>query len=96
MQFILLRSDPVLTSQCRTWIHKKTMELFGRRHCYLACQDAWSLLDQDSFLLRQAKVLFPELRWLLIAGSPCQDLTYAGYLNDLLGLRGKRSMLSSL
>ena len=37
--------------------------------------------------------MYPEIKWLLISGSPCQDLTYVGYLNGLLGLTGKRSML---
>jgi len=38
--------------------------------------------------------MYPDIKWLLIAGSPCQDLTFACYLNGLLGLTGKRSMLS--
>ena len=29
----------------------------------------------------------------IIGGSPCQDLTYAGYLHGLLGLVGARSRL---
>ena len=37
--------------------------------------------------------MYPNIRWLLISGSPCQDLTFAGYLNGLLGLTGRRSML---
>ena len=56
-------------------------------------KDVWRLLDKDSLILRQAKAMHPEIKWLLIAGSPCQDLTFAGYLNGLLGLTGKRSML---
>ena len=35
----------------------------------------------------------PDLVWLVISGSPCQDLTYAGYLNGMLGLTGRRSSL---
>jgi hypothetical protein len=56
-------------------------------------KDVWNLLHKESLILRQAKAMYPEIKWLLISGSPCQDLTYAGYLNGLLGLTGKRSML---
>ena len=56
-------------------------------------KDVWRLLDNDSLILRQAKAMYPDIKWLLIAGSPCQDLTFAGYLNGLLRLTGKRSML---
>ena len=56
-------------------------------------KDVWTLIEKDSLILRQAKAMHPELRWIVIAGSPCQDLTYAGFLNGLLGLTGQRSML---
>ena len=56
-------------------------------------KDVWTLTDKDSQILRQAKAMHPELKWVVIAGSPCQDLTYAGFLNGLLGLTGQRSML---
>ena len=56
-------------------------------------KDVWDLLHKDSLILRQAKAMYPNIRWLLISGSPCQDLTFAGYLNGLLGLTGRRSML---
>ena len=56
-------------------------------------KDVWTLTDKDSQILRQAKAMHPELKWIVIAGSPCQDLTYAGFLNGLLGLTGQRSML---
>ena len=59
----------------------------------LYVKDVWELLNKNSLILRQAKAMYPQIKWILIAGSPCQDLTYAGYLNGLLGLTGKRSML---
>jgi site-specific DNA-cytosine methylase len=59
----------------------------------LYVKDVWALLDKKSLILRQDKAMYPEIKWILIAGSPCQDLTFAGYLNGLLGLTGKRSML---
>lgn len=46
-------------------------------------RDVWDLLSQNSLILRQAKAMYPEIKWLLIAGSPCQGLTYAGYSNGL-------------
>ena len=36
---------------------------------------------------------FGILKWLLIGGSPCQDLTFAGPYQGLLGFTGKRSGL---
>ena len=37
--------------------------------------------------------LFPGLKWFVVRGSPCQDLTFAGCLQGLLGLVGARSRL---
>ena len=56
-------------------------------------KDVWDLVASDSLILRQAKAMYPTIKWIVVAGSPCQDLTYAGYLNGLLGLTGQRSML---
>ena len=56
-------------------------------------KDVWALVARDSLILRQAKAMHPTIKWIVVAGSPCQDLTYAGYLNGLLGLTGQRSML---
>ena len=56
-------------------------------------KDVWDLVARDSLILRQAKAMYPTIKWIVVAGSPCQDLTYAGYLNGLLGLTGQRSML---
>ena len=56
-------------------------------------KDVWDLVARDSLILRQAKAMHPTIKWIVVAGSPCQDLTYAGYLNGLLGLTGLRSML---
>ena len=56
-------------------------------------KDAWKLLAEGGCKLRQACTMSPDLVWLIIAGSPCQDLTFTGYLNGLLGLTGRRSSL---
>ena len=53
----------------------------------------WKLFEGDALILRQAKAMFPVSVWIVIAGSPCQGLTFAGYLNDMLGRTGNRSML---
>ena len=50
----------------------------------LQAPDVHKLADNNCFLLRQLTALFPDLRWFIIGGSPCQDLTYAGYLHGLL------------
>ena len=59
----------------------------------ICVKDVWALVARDSLILRQAKAMHPTIKWIVVAGSPCQDLTYAGYLNGLLGLTGQRSML---
>ena len=51
----------------------------------LYISDVHKLAENDCLLLRQLAVQFPGLKWFFIGGSPCQDLTYAGYLHGLLG-----------
>lgn len=74
----------------------RTDEKWGYTASGSAClyiTDVYKLADNNCFLLRQLAALFPDLRWFIIGGSPCQDLTYAGYLHGLLGLVGARSRL---
>ena len=74
----------------------RTDEKWGYTTSGSAClyiTDVHKLADNDCLLLRQLTALFPGLRWFIIGGSPCQDLTYAGYLHGLLGLVGARSRL---
>ena len=52
----------------------------------LYISDVHKLAENDCLLLRQLAAQFPGLKWFIIGGSPCQDLTYAGYLHSLLGL----------
>ena len=55
--------------------------------------------DVHSIIARQCKVLqdlvrmFPDCRWIIVGGSPCQDLTFAGPWRGLLGLIGPSSRL---
>ena len=74
----------------------RTDEKWGYTTSGSAClyiTDVHKIADNDCLLLRQLTALFPGLRWFIIGGSPCQDLTYAGYLHVLLGLVGARSRL---
>ena len=74
----------------------RTDEKWGYTASGSAClyiTDVHKLAENDCFLLRQLTALFPGLRWFIVGGSPCQDLTYARYLHGLLGLVGARSRL---
>ena len=63
----------------------------GAACCYI--RDVNSFLKNDCYLLRQAVSMYPDLKWFIIGGSPCQDLTYAGPSQGLLGLVGSQSRL---
>ena len=55
--------------------------------------------DVHSIIARQCKVLqdlvrmFPDCKWIIVGGSPCQGLTFAGPWRGLLGLIGPSSRL---
>ena len=57
------------------------------------------LRDVNSIIAGHCKVLqdlvqmFSDCKWIIIGGSPCQDLTFAGPLRGLLGLIGPSSRL---
>ena len=57
------------------------------------CEMSGSFLKIIHLYSDKLKPCIQTFKWVLIAGSPCQDLTFAGYLNCLLGLTGRRSML---
>ena len=40
--------------------------------------DVVKLVDSQCHILREAAALCPNCKWLIVSGSPCQDLTYAG------------------
>ena len=54
--------------------------------------DVIKLVESQCRTLREAAALCPNGQWLIVSGSPCQDLTYAGRYKGLLGLTGKRSV----
>ena len=63
----------------------------GSTCCYI--RDVNTILKDNCFLLRQAVSMYPNLKWLIVGGSPCQDLTFAGPSQGLLGLVGSQSRL---
>ena len=94
--FIAAEIDPVLRRLVAAEIGLREDQQWGytlEGVTTIYVKDVWTLVANDSLILRQAKAMHPTLKWVVIAGSPCQDLTYAGFLNGLLGLTGQRSML---
>ncbi len=69
---------------------------WGRTKNGSAClyvKDANLLLEDHCRRLHEAVALAPEAKWIVVGGSPCQDLTFAGSFKGLLGLVGKNSRL---
>ena len=94
--FIAAEIDPVLRRLVAAEIGLREDQQWGytiEGVATIYVKDVWDLVARDSLILRQAKAMHPTIKWIVVAGSPCQDLTYAGYLNGLLGLTGLRSML---
>ena len=63
----------------------------GATCCYV--RDVNTIIKNDCYLLRQVVAMHPNLKWFIVGGSPCQDLTYAGPSQGLLGLVGSQSRL---
>ena len=63
----------------------------GATCCYV--RDVSTVIKNDCHLLRQVVSMHPNLKWFIVGGSPCQDLTYAGPSQGLLGLVGSQSRL---
>ena len=60
----------------------------------LYTHDIKELLRDNCRILREAfAIAGTQCRWIVIAGSPCQDLTLAGPFKGLLGLTGQSSSL---
>ena len=93
---LLAENDESIRRLVCTEFGYRTDEKWGYTMSGSAClyiSDVHKLAENDCLLLRQLAVQFPGLKWFLIGGSRCQDLTYAGYLHGLLGLVGARSRL---
>ena len=63
----------------------------GSTCCYI--RDVNTILKDNCFLLRQVVSMYLNLKWFIVGGSPCQDLTFAGPSQGLLGLVGSQSRL---
>ena len=63
----------------------------GAACCYI--RDVNTILKDNCYLLRQVVAMYPNLKWFIVGGSPCQDLTFAGPSQGLLGLVGSQSRL---
>ena len=63
----------------------------GAACCYI--RDVNSIIKNDCYLLRQVVSMHPNLKWFIVGGSPCQDLTFAGPSQGLLGLVASQSRL---
>ena len=60
----------------------------------LYAEDVRELVKDRCRILREAfAIVGTQCRWIVIAGSPCQDLTPAGPFKGLLGLTGQSSSL---
>ena len=93
---LLAENDESLRRLVCTEFGYRSDEKWGYTMSGSAClyiSDVHKLAENDCLLLRQLAAQFPGLKWFIIGGSPCQDLTYAGYLHGLLGLVGARSRL---
>ena len=94
---LLAENDESIRRLVCTEFPYRTDEKWGFTMSGSAClyiSDVHKLAENDCLLLRQLAAQFPGLKWFIIGGSPCQDLTYAGYLHGLLGLVGARSRLA--
>ena len=69
---------------------------WGRSKSGSAClyvKDVNSLLEDGCRRLHEAVAIAPGIKWIVVGGSPCQDLTFAGAFRGVLGLVGKNSRL---
>lgn len=60
------------------------------RYRYL--KDVDELVNGNGAVIRQALALAPDIPYILVAGTPCQDLTTIGRQRGTLGLAGPRSI----
>ena len=85
-------------------IRSLVCEEFGYRSdeewCYamdgsavLYLRDVHSLVANGCRILQTTLKIFPDCKWIVVGGSPCQDLTLAGTMKGVLGLTGMSSRL---
>ena len=59
----------------------------------LYVKDVHSIIARQCEALQDLVRMFPDCKWIIVGGSPCQDLTFAGPWRGLLGLIGPSSRL---
>ena len=59
----------------------------GAACCYV--RDVNTILKDNCYLLRQVVAMYPNLKWFIVGGSPCQDLTFAGPSQGLVGSQSR-------
>ena len=59
---------------------------------YRYLKDVDELVNNNGAVLRQALALAPDIPYILVAGTPCQELTTIGRQRGTLGLAGPRSI----
>ena len=59
----------------------------------LYLRDVHSLVANGCRILQITLKMFPDCKWIVVGGSPCQDLTLAGTMKGVLGLTGTSSRL---
>ena len=59
----------------------------------LYLKDVHDVINRKCQLLKELVQMFPDCKWIIVGGSPCQDLTFAGPLRGMLGLVGPNSRL---
>ena len=88
--FIAAGCDPILRQLVGEQFQLRTDGKWSKpiNHCNaIYLDDVKTILADKCTVLREAFALAgSECRWIVIAGSPCQDLTLAGPLGGLLGL----------
>ena len=63
----------------------------GSSH-YRQLTDVDQLVDNKGAIIKQALAIAPNIPYIVVAGTPCQDLTTIGKLKGALGLAGTRSI----
>ena len=59
----------------------------------LYVKDVHSIIASQCKVLQELVQMFPDCKWIIVGGSPCQDLTFAGPWRGLFGLIGPSSRL---
>ena len=59
----------------------------------LYVKDVHSIIASQCKVLQELVQMFPDCKWIIVGGSPCQDLTFAGPWRGLFGLISPSSRL---